>query len=318
MQGRAFLGRHEAEPNRYLFGFRGRMDERYDLVRSVTDGRYVYVYNFMPHVPAGQHNAYMFETPTTRVWKKLFDENKLTPEQAQYWQTPRAAEELYDLVEDPDEVKNVAKLPRHTGRRKRLAGELFNHIIDTRDVGLLPEAEVHRRAKGRTPYEMARDKSAYDVRRIQFEAWDAAGRPQEALNVTPKPLQDADSAVRYWAATSAVIAGPQVVQKYAGELRQALRDESPSVRIAAAEALGRHGSDADSREALATLVDLADVKRNGVYVSVAALNALDALDRRALPVKDRIAALPESHPSVIDKMKEYVPQLKKAILADLQ
>jgi uncharacterized sulfatase len=165
---------------------------------------------------------------------------------------------------------------------------------------------------------MARDKSAYAVRRIQFDAWNATSRPQDALNVTPKPLQDADTAVRYWAATSAVIAGPQVVQKFTQDLRQALRDESPSVRIAAAEALGRHGSDADCREALATLVDLADVKRNGVYVSVAALNALDALDRRALPVKDRIAALPESHPSVIDKMKEYVPQLKKAILADLQ
>ncbi len=37
MQGHAFLGRFEAPPQKYLFGFRGRMDERYDMVRSVRN-----------------------------------------------------------------------------------------------------------------------------------------------------------------------------------------------------------------------------------------------------------------------------------------
>ena len=59
-----------------------------------------------------------------------------------------------------------------------------------------------------------------------------------------------------------------------------------------------------------------DVKRNGIYVAVAALNAIDALDRGAAPVQDGIAALPESDPAIIAKMKEYVPRLKEAILAD--
>ncbi|MCU0978711.1 MAG: sulfatase, partial [Pirellulaceae bacterium] len=53
MQGHAFLGRHEAAPQRYLFGFRGRMDERYDMVRSVRNGRYVYIRNYMPHLIYG-------------------------------------------------------------------------------------------------------------------------------------------------------------------------------------------------------------------------------------------------------------------------
>jgi uncharacterized sulfatase len=96
-----------------------------------------------------------------------------------------------------------------------------------------------------------------------------------------------------------------------------LRDQSPYIRAAAAEALGRHGGDEDCTAVLPVLLDLADVKRHGIYVSVAALNALDALDGRAKPVKDKIAALPDSDPSVIAKMKEYVPRLKEAILADL-
>ena len=37
MQGSAFLGPHTGEPPEFLHGFRGRMDEREDLVRAVRD-----------------------------------------------------------------------------------------------------------------------------------------------------------------------------------------------------------------------------------------------------------------------------------------
>ncbi|MCY4507510.1 MAG: sulfatase, partial [Acidobacteria bacterium] len=73
MHGRALLGPHRDPPAEYLYGFRGRMDERYDSVRAVRDGRYVYVRNYAPHRVYGQHVAYMFQTPTTRVWKALYD-----------------------------------------------------------------------------------------------------------------------------------------------------------------------------------------------------------------------------------------------------
>src|SRR5262245_50768310 len=48
LQGRAFLGPFAAPPREYVHGFRGRMDERIDCVRSVRDRRYVYVRNYMP------------------------------------------------------------------------------------------------------------------------------------------------------------------------------------------------------------------------------------------------------------------------------
>ena len=77
MQGRAFLGRFRESPPPFLHGFRGRMDERPDLVRSITDGRYVYVRNYMPHLIYGQHLDFMWQTPTTRVWENLHREGKL-------------------------------------------------------------------------------------------------------------------------------------------------------------------------------------------------------------------------------------------------
>ena len=44
------------------------MDERYDMVRSIRDERYIYIRNYKPHRIYGQYIQYMFQTPTTRVW----------------------------------------------------------------------------------------------------------------------------------------------------------------------------------------------------------------------------------------------------------
>ena len=63
--GHAFLGKYATAPQPFVYGFRGRMDERCDMVRSVTDGRHVYLRNYLPHLISGQHVEYMFQTPTT-------------------------------------------------------------------------------------------------------------------------------------------------------------------------------------------------------------------------------------------------------------
>ena len=109
-QGRAFLGAHEAAPNDVIFGFSDRMDERYDMVRSVRDKRYVYARNFVIDRPYGQRLSYQMETPTTQVWLRLFQEGKLNEGQSAFWRE-KPSEELYDLENDPDQVRNLAASP---------------------------------------------------------------------------------------------------------------------------------------------------------------------------------------------------------------
>lgn len=317
MQGVPFLGEHIGPEQEYLFGFRGRMDERYDLVRSVRDKRYVYIRNYMPHKIYGQHIAYMFETPTTTVWKDLYDKGKVNDAQRRFWET-KPAEELYDLEADPDEVNNLAASADHSETLERLRRAQRDLALKVRDVGFLPEGEIHSRAEGSSPYEMGHDDAKYPLERV-LNAADAASSLLEAdIPRLQETLKDPDGAVRYWAALGFLMRGEAVVNANAEILRNALRsDSSPYVRATAAEALGRYGTPADVKESLGVLIDLGDLSKHGLYVSLWALNALDYMDRRALPVKDRIAKLPDHDPAMDNRFRAYAGNLIKKTLADL-
>ena len=67
------MGGHQAAARAYNFGFRGRMDERYDLMRTMRDQRYVYIRNYCPHKIYGQYVTYMWGTKTTEITAERSD-----------------------------------------------------------------------------------------------------------------------------------------------------------------------------------------------------------------------------------------------------
>ena len=315
MQGAAFAGKFEAEPREYLHGFRGRMDERYDMVRSVRGERYLYVRNYMPHEIYGQHVAYMFQTPTTRVWKQLFDAGKLNAEQSRFWQT-KPPEELYDLEVDPDEVRNLAASPEHREVVERLRAALREHALRIRDLGFLPEEEIHTRSSSGTPYDYGHSPS-YALERIMEVAEAASSLDGEDTPKLIEALGSADSAERYWGAMGLLMRGEPAVRQASALLRDALKDESPSVQVIAARCLAEFGDRGGLEASLAVLIARADVRKNGVFIATLALNAIDKLDGKAVPLKAQIEALPKITPSVHRRMDIFVPDLVKKALADL-
>ena len=316
-QGHAFMGAYEAEEQPYLFGFRGRMDERYDMVRTVRDKRYHYIRNYMPHKIYGQYLDYMFQTPTTRVWKERYDQGKLTSAQQHFWET-KAREELYDLLEDPDEVNNLAGSPEHKQILDKLRHAQQAWAMRIRDVGFLPEAEIHTRSTDSSPYEVGHDDARYPLDRIMGMAETASSLDEDAVPKLLVGLSDNDSAVRYWAAMGFVMREKKGVAEVRDALRKALAsDPSPSVRVVAAEALGRHGDDNDLDLALKALRELSEPKEYSYFVAMLALNAIDTLGSKAAPLGDYIVALPEEREWPSPRGEGYVQALAASILTNL-
>jgi uncharacterized sulfatase len=178
----------------------------------------------------------------------------------------------------------------------------------------LPEAELHRRAAGTTIYETAQAPSRYPLDRILAMAELASMLEGEAVPELMHGLADPDSGVRYWAALGLLMRGSNAVAATRTQLHAALRDESPSVRIAAATALGQYSSAQDLQAALSVLRELALPVDNGAYVAIQALNAIDALGPKAAPLFDFLKTLPRRDPKAPARANEYVPRLLQRIL----
>ncbi|MEM9282652.1 MAG: sulfatase-like hydrolase/transferase [Verrucomicrobiota bacterium] len=317
-QGHAFLGEFDEGEQKYGFGFRGRMDERYDFIRTVRDKRYQYIRNYNPHELYGQHVAYMFVTPTTQVWKRMFDEGKLNEAQSAFWKT-KPAEEFYDLEADPDQVNNLIGAPEHAEKIAEMREAQKAWALEIRDLGFLPEGEFHARADaaGITPYELGQDNSKYKIRRIMAIAETATMmNPKGTKKLISSLAEDKDSGVRYWAALGLMMRGEDGVKAGHSELKKALSDENAFVRVAAAEALARYGAADDLQPALDVLITDSNAQSAGNFEAMAALNSIDVLDEKAAPLAPQIAALPHKSDNAKKRTDGYVGNLLKQLAAE--
>ena len=76
-------------------------------------------------------------------------------------------------------------------------------------------------------------------------------------------------------------------------------------------ALAEFGDETDRNQALEVLIGLSDITVNGLYVALAALNAIDALGPKADGVRGRVRTLPKTAPGVPQRLGEYVPRLEE-------
>jgi uncharacterized sulfatase len=139
MPGRAFLGRQKAPLREYVLAARDRMDEAYDLIRSVRDKRFQYIRNFMWHVPRSQDIDYMNQMPTMREMRRLHAEGKLQGPQRQFFEPTKPVEELYDTAADPHEVNNLAGDPKYKDVLERMRQVFSDWYRAREDIGLIPE-----------------------------------------------------------------------------------------------------------------------------------------------------------------------------------
>lgn len=307
MPGRPFAGPRIAT-NEFVFCTRDRMDERYDVMRSVMDSRWLYIRNFRPDLPFVQPLEYMFKARGYQSWARTAREGKLTGATAQFW-GEKPVEELYDLAADPDNVKNLAGDPAHRATLERLRAALQAHTLEIVDNGFIPEGSA---VEG---YEASRQPGAVPLQRIYELATLASARDEENLPHLITALDDSNEAIRWWAAQGCTMLRGKA-QAAEPTLRKRLDDSSGAVRVAAAEALAALGREELSLPVLER--QLADTG-HGAF-ALQAGNVLDRLGdaaRPALPAMKRVlAGLPES--SEANQMEGYLRRMLNHTISVLE
>ena len=140
--GKAFAGPFEDQPRKYAFGTADRFDESTDMQRSVLDGRFVYIKNFMPELPLIYRNKYRERIPMNSKLIQMDSQGELDGDASYIFMKTKEVEELYDLQEDPYEVKNVATNPEYMDKLVELRNALSAWQIEIDDKGFLPENEI--------------------------------------------------------------------------------------------------------------------------------------------------------------------------------
>ncbi len=277
MQGKAFLGEQAARPREYAYSFRGRMDERYDMVRTVRDGRYRYRRNFMPHRIYGQHIDYLWRAPSMRSWEREWKAGRCNPTQSAFW-GPKPPEELYDTWNDPWEVKNLAGDPALRDTLLRMRRACREWMLDIRDTGVIPEGLMLEWSKKRPLYDITHDR-AFPMEEVLHAAWIATERNPARLPEILAMLRAKNPLLRYWGATGVLVLG-RAAAEAVSDLGALLADPAGDVRVTAAEALCALGR---ASEGLPLLEK--ELFSPNPWVVLHAANSLESLGPAARPAR---------------------------------
>ncbi len=234
MQGHAFLGSQKTEDPEYAYMFRGRMDEWYDMCRSVRDHKFRYIKNYIPYRIYGQRVAYLWRAPSMVSWEKAYIDGECNETQSIFWNT-KPHEELYDTENDPWEVNNLARDPAYKEVLDRLRKANEDWMTKIFDTGFIPEADQIRRS-GNTPMYDYMRKGNVPLNEMMEAAEIASLGNDENREILTEYLKNKDSAIRYWGATGLLILGEKAAPAKE-ELIKVLDDESPNVIVVAAESL---------------------------------------------------------------------------------
>lgn len=298
LQGKIFLG-PDAEQRDYHVAYRTRMDERCDNARAVHDQRFLYIRNYMPYAPWGQHLNYLWTMRATQAWEAYYRAGKTNAITGRFFGT-KPTEELYDTTVDPDNVHNLIGDPKYAPEVARLRKALDQWQLRIFDAGLLPESEIDKRSEesGKTIYDLVRDPSLYNLKAYQHVAGLALQQDPANLPEFYRDLKDPDSGIRYWA-----IVGCFNLQKSSAldmpVIRKSLSDKSDHVRAMAAWIVYRDGDKETAQRCWN------DLLKNSSYASLKILNILDWIGDGTTPYTDAIKACQFSHNGYVARMKTY-------------
>jgi hypothetical protein len=298
MSGVPFLGPKQGPPNEYFHGSLCNSGESEELSRTVSDGRHVYVRNYMPHLSYAQPFLYFDSAEIARLMKEYRDEGTLTRSAAEYMAPTRPPEALYDLENDPWEIHNLAGDPEKAPILQNLREANRKHLLQIRDLHFMHPWERKRRAGVGPECELRLDPKAYPFESI-LRAAELVGKGETTLQQQLKGLTDSEPMVRYWS-----VIGLQS-QEWTSErilrpLRDLLEDAAPYIRQEVAAMCYKHNKDARAKEIL-----IEGLKSESSRLVLQAVRKIQLLKEDAADFIDDLRALSNRIPTMKDDEKAY-------------
>ncbi|MEO6916927.1 MAG: sulfatase [Chitinophagaceae bacterium] len=248
LKGRILIGSRRSPKSDHLLLSSDRSDNGIDMIRSITDGRYMYSRNYLPFTPEVHYIRYMEIGDIKNQMRQDLAENKLNALQKRLFE-PRPAEYLFDIEKDVWETANLMNSAGAKTVLERMRKLLDKEILASRDVMFLPEYEINR-LKGTTPYEFRQSEKNYPLTAIYKMASLSGERGNQSASQQARGLKDANKIIRYWAAIGLRSQNSAVLKSHRAELLQAMHDDYPPVSVTAAAIVYNEFDNSEARELL--------------------------------------------------------------------
>ena len=141
MHGQDFIVDKENKRD-YVHAAADRFDGFTDVIRAVKDARFKYIRNYKPEQEYYLPVTYREKIPTMQELLRLKNEGKLDSIQMQWFRSSKPKEELFDTLQDPHELHNLATNPKYKSVLTRLRIAMDDWLTDINDTPLKPESEL--------------------------------------------------------------------------------------------------------------------------------------------------------------------------------
>ena len=140
MEGRDFLA-DDYQAHRYIVSARDRCDYTIEKIRAVISPQFKYLKNYLPDRPFMQA-SYKDSWPVSRRLRELMAAGELNQTQLLFFGATKQPEELFDLMNDPHEIHNLAADPAFATELQKHRDMLAEWVAKTGDQGQQPECDI--------------------------------------------------------------------------------------------------------------------------------------------------------------------------------
>jgi hypothetical protein len=262
---------------------------------------------FYPNLPNLKWQRYADVSDIVKLIKKDYNDGKLNHEQSLMLER-RGFECLYDLINDPWELHNLAGDLKSATKLKELRKATYERAIWNKDIMFLPEYEINKISTSCTAYEF-RNSAGFQIRPVidaAYEATDPATSPDRLFEL----LKDKNQFIRYWAALG-------IHNNLTGEkmdrvnLSAAMKDLYPPVVIESAGIAWDNFKDPGAKELIKKYV----MDKNP-YLSLHALQIIQYMDQAPEDILTVVELLSDNlkNPTDVNKIEYTISNCCDVIL----